>query len=117
MQDLIARYFECWNETDPGARRALIRQTWTDDAAYTDPMVEARGAEAIDATIASVQSQFPGLVFTQRGTVDAHHEQARFSWGLGVPGEEPLVLGFDVAVAAEDGRIGSVLGFLDKVPG
>jgi hypothetical protein len=67
--------------------------------------------------IAGAQAQFPGLVFRLAGLVDAHHRQARFSWGLGPAGEEPLVVGFDVAVAGPDGRLTSVLGFLDKVPG
>jgi hypothetical protein len=49
--------------------------------------------------------------------VDSHHRQARFTWGLGPAEVEPLVIGFDVAVAGEDGRLTSVLGFLDKVPG
>jgi hypothetical protein len=30
---------------------------------------------------------------------------------------EPVVVGFDVAVAGDDGRLATVLGFLDKVPG
>jgi hypothetical protein len=29
---------------------------------------------------------------------------------------EPLVVGFDVAVLTEDGRIAAIHGFLDKVP-
>jgi len=66
--------------------------------------------------IAAVQAQFPGFVFTLLGPVDAHHGQARFTWGLGPANAEPLVIGFDVAVAAEDGRLRTVLGFLDKVP-
>jgi hypothetical protein len=43
---------------------------------------------------------------------------ARFSWEL-VPadGGESLVEGFAVAVTDDDGRISSVLGFLDKMPG
>jgi hypothetical protein len=48
--------------------------------------------------------------------VDAHHQQARFTWGLGPDGAEPLVVGFDVAVTDGDGRLRTVLGFLDKVP-
>jgi len=55
-------------------------------------------------------------VFTLVGPVDTHHRQARFTWGLGPEGAEPLVLGFDVAVADEADKIVSVLGFLDKVP-
>ena len=57
------------------------------------------------------------FVFTLGGAVDAHHDQARFSWHLGPAGAaEPVVIGFDVAVVEQD-RIGSVYGFLDKVPG
>ena len=45
-----------------------------------------------------------------------HHNQARFTWGLGPAHAEPVVIGFGVAVATEDGRLGTVLGFLDQVP-
>ena len=117
VNDVIRRYLDCWNETDPAARRKLIDSTWTAAASYVDPLAEAHGRDAIDAAIAAVQQQFPGFVFSLAGPVDAHHRQARFTWGLGPAGAEPLVVGFDVAVTDDDGRIASVLGFLDKVPG
>jgi SnoaL-like domain len=117
MSELIERYLRCWNETEPATRRRLIEQTWTTDAGYVDPMSEVQGIEAIEAVIVAVQGQFPGLLFSAVGTPDTHHRQARFSWGLGEPGQEPIVVGFDVAVLAEDGRISQVYGFLDKVPG
>lgn len=117
MNDVIARYLACWNETDPDARRKLIDEVWTIDAEYTDPLVQAHGFDQIDATIGAVQQQFPGLVFSLAGPIDAHHRQARFTWGLGREGAEPLVIGFDVAVTDDDSRIRTVLGFLDKVPG
>jgi SnoaL-like domain len=116
MDDVITRYLDCWNETDPAARRKLIGDVWTADGRYIDPLADAYGRDAIDATIAAVQGQFPGLVFTLAGPVDTHHRQARFQWGLGPAGAEPLVVGFDVAVTDEDGKIATVLGFLDKVP-
>ncbi|HEY2640934.1 MAG TPA: nuclear transport factor 2 family protein [Streptosporangiaceae bacterium] len=116
MNDVITRYLNCWNETDPAARRKLIEDAWAADARYIDPLGEAQGRDAIDATIAAVQEQFPGLVFALAGPVDAHHKQARFTWGLGPAGAEPLVVGFDVAVTDEDSKIVTVLGFLDKVP-
>jgi hypothetical protein len=114
---LIDRYLDCWNETDPAARRKLVEDVFANDASYIDPMVEARGVDAIDATIAAVQAQFPDFVFGPIGPVDAHHDQVRFSWGLGPAGAEPPIVGFDVAVTDADGRIATVLGFLDKVPG
>ena len=67
MNDVIARYLDCWNETDPAARRKLVDELWTADASYTDPMTQAHGRDAIDATIAAVQAQFPGFAFTLAG--------------------------------------------------
>src|ERR1700744_2373134 len=86
MQDIIERYLDCWNETDTEARRKLIEQVWAPDASYTDPLAEAEGRAAIDATIAAVQGQFPGFVFTLAGPVDAHHRQGGGSCGSGTPG-------------------------------
>ncbi|MDT4927066.1 MAG: hypothetical protein QOG01_4779 [Pseudonocardiales bacterium] len=117
MSDLIENYLACWNETDAAARRALLAQHWTEDATYVDPVVEVAGRDALHATIGAVQQQFPGFVFTQAGPLDAHHGQARFTWGLGPTDAEPIVIGFDVVLTAEDGRIKTVLGFLDRVPG
>lgn len=113
----MERYLACWNETDASARQDLLAQGWSTDAIYVDPLAEAIGIEAIDATVAAVQSQFPGFVFTAVGSADEHHNQARFHWGLGPAGAEPLVIGFDVVVTDEIGRITQVRGFLDKVPG
>ena len=117
MQNTIERYIASWNQTDPRARRSLIAELWAEDASYTDPLADAHGHDQIDEVIAGAQAQFPGLTFSLVGPVDTHHRQARFAWGLGPDGEEPLIVGFDVAVAGEDGRLTSVLGFLDKVPG
>ncbi|MFN2560476.1 MAG: nuclear transport factor 2 family protein [Jatrophihabitans sp.] len=116
MSDLIDRYLACWNETDADARQALIAELWSPDLAYVDPMVEVTGGDQLDATIAAVQAQFPGFVFTSVDGGDAHHDIARFTWGLGPAGAEPIVVGFDVVVLDGDGRIDKVLGFLDRVP-
>jgi len=116
MQEVIERYIACWNQADPVLRRKLIEEVWAQGACYTDPLGEAVGHKAIDAMIAGARQQFPGFSFTLLGPVDSHHRQARFTWGLAPDGAEPVVIGFDVAVAGDDGRLTRVLGFLDKVP-
>jgi SnoaL-like protein len=117
VNNTIDRYIAIWNETDANRRRELIAQTWTSDASYVDPLVAIKGRDAIDATVAGVQQQFPGHTFKVAGPVDAHHNVARFTWELASDGAtEPLVVGFDVAVLADDGRLQEVHGFLDKVP-
>ncbi|SOE03858.1 nuclear transport factor 2 family protein [Blastococcus haudaquaticus] len=114
--DLAGRYLAAWNETDPAARAAAIEDLFTDDVTYTDPLVSVQGRQALDATIAAVQQQFPGFVFQAAGPADAHHDQVRFTWDLGQPGRDAPVSGFDVAVVDGTGRIRTVLGFLDRVP-
>lgn len=114
--ELAEQYIATWNETDPSARRALIDEVWSAGARYTDPLAEAAGRDQIDAVIAAVQGQFAGMKFRLAGTVDAHHDQARFTWELGPDGGDPIVVGFDVAQRDADGRLALVLGFLDKVP-
>ena len=112
MNDLVARYLQTWNETDPAARRKAIDELWAPNGVYNDPMATAAGRDQIDATIAAVQGQFAGLAFTLASPVDAYDDVARFTWNLG----DELVVGFDVLVLDADGRIANVYGFLDKVP-
>ena len=115
MSDLTDRYLAAWNATDPAARRRAVEQAFTPDVSYVDPLGDVRGTEPLEAMIAAVQSQFPGFVFTLLGDVDAHHDVARFRWGLGPTGQQPVVEGFDV-VTTDGNRISTVTGFLDKVP-
>lgn len=116
FDELATRYIDLWNETDPVTRRRGVDELWSADARYVDPMVDAQGREAIDQTIGAVQDQFPGFVFRLAGPVDAHHNQGRFTWELGPAGDEAPIVGFDVAVTDAEGRLQTVLGFLDKVP-
>lgn len=115
-QQIAENYIAIWNETDADARRVLITRVWAPDARYVDPLADVSGHDGIDAAITGAQQQFAGLTFRLAGRVDAHHDQFRFSWELGPDGGESLVIGSDVAVIGQDGRLTLVLGFLDKVP-
>ncbi|TDD61835.1 nuclear transport factor 2 family protein [Actinomadura darangshiensis] len=116
VQQRVERYLAIWNETDAAARRAAIDELWTENPVYVDPLGAAEGRDAIDAFVGAAQQQFPGLVFRAAGTVDAHHNVARFTWELGPEDGEALVVGFDVVAFDDDGRFDRVTGFLDKVP-
>lgn len=115
-EDIAARYISIWNERTPGRRRAVIDELFTDSCEYVDPKVAARGRAELDGFIGAVQSHYPGVVFAVASAVDAHHDQARFTWHASAPGVlEPVAIGFDVIVL-EGARIRSVYGFLDKSP-
>lgn len=116
MQEIVERYLAAWNEKDASRRRKLVDELWAEDGSYTDPLGDANGPAEIDGLIGAVQQQFPGFSFRLAGPVDGHHNQARFGWDLGPAGAEAPIVGFDVAVVDDSGRIQTVLGFLDKVP-
>jgi hypothetical protein len=109
------RYIEAWNETNSERRMALLRQHWSADASYADPIASVAGVGDIDKLIASVQERFPGFTFALSGRADGHGDHARFKWSLGPAGALPPIEGSDV-VSLTDGRISRVVGFLDKVP-
>ena len=112
-----ARYFEAWNATEPEALRKAVAAAWAADGSYTDPLADVRGHEGVAAVIAAAHEQFPGFVFRPLGTVDGHHDTARFGWELvNVADGSAPVAGFDVVTLDGEGRIRQVLGFLDRVP-
>lgn len=55
---------------------------WAVGGGYTDPLADVVGHEQIAGVIAAAHEQFPGFVFRLAGTVDGHHDTARFSWEL-----------------------------------
>ncbi|MFJ9815468.1 nuclear transport factor 2 family protein [Streptomyces sp. NPDC101151] len=120
MSDLtttVSRYLDIWNEADADKRAAAIAELFTADAPYIDPLAAVEGPEGFGAVVAGARDQFKGLSFELHGAVDAHHNQARFQWGLVTePGAEPIAIGFDVMVINDEGKIKAVYGFLDKVP-
>ncbi|GAA1977783.1 nuclear transport factor 2 family protein [Amycolatopsis minnesotensis] len=115
-QHLAERYIAIWNTTGARQRRALVDELFTADVTYTDPLGAVSGRDGVDGFIAGAQAQFAGLEFSLPGTVDGHHDLARFTWHLVRPGAvEPLAIGFDV-IESDGDRIRRVHGFLDRVP-
>ncbi|MGW1892284.1 nuclear transport factor 2 family protein [Streptomyces sp. NPDC002004] len=113
----VARYFEAWNATGAEAIAKAVAAAWSQDGTYTDPLADVRGHGQIAAVIGAAHEQFPGFEFRLVGGVDGNHHIARFSWELvsTADGSAP-VAGSDVVTLGEDGRITSVLGFLDRLP-
>ncbi|MDT0262126.1 nuclear transport factor 2 family protein [Jatrophihabitans lederbergiae] len=117
LNAVVDDYIAVWNETDAGARTAKIEKLWAEDAVYTDPLASVVGRDGFNQVLQGAQDQFKGLQFVRGTTFDAHHNIVRFTWELvTAPGTEAIVVGFDVAVIGEDGKISGVSGFIDKMP-
>jgi hypothetical protein len=116
-ENAVRDYLQLWNTDDPAERRDLLRRGWAPEAGYVDPLGEAFGHDAVDQLIGAARDQFPGFRFHLVGAVDGHHRQLRFRWGLSPATDaEPVVVGFDVVVLDDAGRVLDVRGFLDLVP-
>ena len=114
-QAIAQAYLETWNETDAQRRSALLRQHWTTQASYVDPLMQGSGEAGIAGLVGAVHQRFPGFRFTQIGTPDGHGDYVRLSWALGPEGQQPPIEGSDVVIV-KDGRIDRVIGFIDRAP-
>jgi hypothetical protein len=114
----IARdYLAVWNQADPARRQAQLEAAWAAEAEYADPLMAARGREAICAMIEQARGQFPGHAFSLRGQPDTHRQFVRFSWDLAPDGGGPIAGGTDVVRLDAQGRVAEVVGFLDGAAG
>ena len=114
---VIDAYVATWNETDPIRRRAGIMRAWAEVGRYRDPIMASDGHGGLDGMLAGVQAKFPGFVLKRTSGIDHHNGAVRFSWSLGPAGGPAVVEGVDFCALAPDGRLASVVGFIDKMPG
>lgn len=112
---IATRYIALWNESDRDHRTTLLTDLWAKAGTYCDPLMQGAGHDQISALIAGVHGQFPGFRFALVGQPDGYGDQVRFSWQLGPEGSDGPIKGTDFATL-ENGRLKSVVGFLDEIP-
>ena len=117
VNEAVVRYLAAWNEPDARRRRDLVAKAWSDDGSYIDGARDGVGHDAIAAMIGTAQTHFPGYRLNLASGIEAHHDYARFSWVAGGTAEAPLYIkGTDIVTLAKDGRLKSVIGFIDAAP-
>jgi len=114
---LVATYLAAFNESNEERRRALVEQAFAEDATYLDPLMSAAGTAELTAMIGGARAQFPSHRFVAGDRPDAHHDVVRFGWHLVDPAGARVATGLDVASLAPDGRMRSVIGFLETAEG
>jgi hypothetical protein len=114
--EIAHRYIETWNETDAGRRRALLAELFTEDATFVDPLLQGDGVDGVNTVMGQVQERFAGYRFTLVGQPDGFSDYVRLSWALGPEGGEAPIKGTDFVVV-DQGRLKSVTGFFDQLPG
>ena len=110
----IDDYIAAWNEGDDGRRRELVSRAFADDATYVDPLVSSEGPDGIAGMIGAVQQHYAGHRFELAAGPDAHHDCVRFTWELKNPDGAHVATGIDFATIANDGRLCTLIGFLEQ---
>ena len=116
LDEIAENYIRAWNETDAVRRKALRATAFTDDVSYRDPIMQGDGHDGVAALIDGVHQRFDGFRFALKGKPDGFADRIRFSWTLGPEGADSIVEGTDTGTI-DNGRLSTVTGFLDKVPG
>ena len=112
----VEAYVATWNETDAARRQAAIARAWEAAGRYRDPLMASEGHAGIDAILAAVQARFPGFVLRRTSKIDSHNDCARFAWSLGPAAGPAVVEGVDFCALSPEGRLVSVVGFIDRMP-
>jgi hypothetical protein len=126
MNELADRYISLWNEPDPGRRRQLVAELWTEDGAQIlqppeemraiaarpgigmSALLEARGHDALEARATSAYDGWvagEGFHFRRRDNVDRVADVLKFNWEAISAGGEVAGVGLAVLVLAPDDRI------------
>jgi len=114
---VIDRFVELWNEDVPSRQRAATTETFTEDAAYVAPLVNAEGQDGIDALAAELQTRLPGFTFHRTSELDVNHDFVRYNWAILPPGGGGAFAdGIDIGRFSTDGRLDVVIAFFDKAP-
>jgi hypothetical protein len=124
--DLVQRYVDVWNEADPDARRAAVRELWAADGAqvlqppeemldqaaqigFFNPVLEARGHAALEARVARAHEQFIAsgeFRFVPRDDATQVGDVVKFGWEM-VPanGGGAAGAGLEFVILDAEGRI------------
>jgi hypothetical protein len=113
--EIVNAYGAAWNETDEGARRVLLDQSWADDGQYSDPTGSADGRDALLAHIGGFQAMMPGHTIDMTSGLDTRDNVFRFAWVMR-NGTEVLLEGMDYGEFAPDGRVSKIVGFFGPFP-
>lgn len=113
-KDTVEAYLAAWNETDESKRMQILEKCWDDSGAYSDPLSDVSGREALSALIAGTQARMPGASLSLASGIDEHHGRIRFGWKLNGGPQE--MGGIDVGVLSGDGRFESIVGFWGMAP-
>ncbi|GAB3603478.1 hypothetical protein GCM10027586_06570 [Kineococcus gypseus] len=111
-QLMTANLLDIFNERDADRRRAAITRTWAPEGRFNSPDGSVSvGHDALHAKVQEILDTGEGLEFTAAGPTLVNQDLGYVAWNFGLPGEQPVLRGVDVA-HVQDGRMVSLYTLL-----
>lgn len=99
-----------WNDRNADSRLKAMKETYANDIVFYESNEgdTFKGYKQINDLITNLQSKWPPeFMFELTTSSKINHQIQHISWKLGVPGQEPVATGIDVAIV-ENHRIKSL---------
>ena len=98
----VDAYLAAWNEQDPAARQALLREALADDAELIGPTGTFAGHDAVERLIVALAERMGRARIVRSGPVG---DDGSFAWQVLGPDDAVLLSGHDHTESAPDGRL------------
>lgn len=113
-------YVSFWNADTEAEQRRLAAAVFADDVEYRAQIGLLTGPQALIDFRNQFADHMGAVALRLREQPQVHHGHARLRWEIlidnGVGDSTSFATGTDVVQLDEDGRIGSVIVFLDRAP-
>lgn len=113
---LMESFQAALSEPDDDERMAHLEACFEPDGTFQDQAGVARGREELSAFIGGTHGFQPGIRCELDHDPEQSHEWIRFSWRWKGDDGTVLVSGSSVARVSPEGRLATVIGFLDEDP-
>lgn len=104
LRETWATYESAWSESDPGKRRALLRQTLDEAFIYCDPLTRTETHDALSTYIGELQRTIPGLSIVTTSFAE-HHDACLVTWTLQDGNHAPVAKGMTCGEIHGNGRL------------
>jgi len=102
-------YIEAYGESDPDRTRELLFESFGENGTYYSPSVALNRDEVLEmASDAHTQGRM-----TITSDIRVHHQFVTFDWLIEDLDGEPVMSGVDFCVLGDDGRLETVVVFMN----
>jgi hypothetical protein len=105
-------YVASWKTTSPTERHSLFAKSLTSDCEYRDPLVIAKGWQALEAYMNQFHQQVPGGYFVTT-RFSQHNDRSLANWTMRDASGQVIGEGASYGQYSPDGQLLAMTGFFE----